>query len=726
MKSPASVSAVVHAIIVLMVSSLGGGWASVIAADAGRGDAGAQQPDRPITVAVKFVQVDVTVTDGRGRLVRDLPADAFELYEDGKPQQVSTFAVIDIPIERQGPPATNVASIEADVHSNLADSVGRVYVIILDDLHVHPLRSVRVKDAARVFIERHLSPNDRVAVVHTSGRPGLSQEFTSRRSLLLESVEKFVGRKMRSSVLERLEEYRRRADEPSRADLRMERVLDPLDAQRADQARRALKTLSNLGNLLSHASDRRKTVLLISEGIDYPLQQEASQTTSGLSAFTSPYAADVLREVQQAINAAARGNMSIYSLDPRGLAGTGDETIDVSTFPDNPHLGLSPGAFQAELQVAQDSLRMLSDQTGGVASVTSNDFAQAFNTIVGESSMYYMLGYRLPETGSDGRHRKIDVRVRRPGVSVRARTGYVAFARAASAPEVLTSSTEPSAVLRRFLNAPLASGSLPLRVFAAPFRGGTEASVLVGVEIGPWKLQLQEKAGVYVGLVEAAVAAFDQQGKFTDGDRQAVTLELRPETYKAVQSHGLRLLFRLRLPAGRYQLRAAAHSPAGTGASGSVFHDVDVPEFQKVPLAVSGLVLTAARAKEIPTAREDPALQSVLPAPPTGLRVFRPGDGLTALVEVYRGAEAASAKIDVVTTLRDAHGVRFETTKRVAPDSRRGHDGAFIYLVGVPLGDRLTVGSYILRVEARLESSPGRGAAREVPFEIVRPDPAPR
>jgi hypothetical protein len=94
------------------------------------------------------------------------------------------------------------------VQSNATASEGRAFVLVLDDLHVDALRSAPVREAAHQFIQRYVGPNDLLSVIHTSGRSDASQEFTPRSSLVLASLDKFVGRKLRSSVLERLEASR--------------------------------------------------------------------------------------------------------------------------------------------------------------------------------------------------------------------------------------------------------------------------------------------------------------------------------------------------------------------------------------------------------------------------------------------------------------------------------------------------------------------------------------
>ena len=121
----------------------------------------AQQPAPSVTfqVEVNFVDIDAVVTDERGNFVAGLGKDDFELFEDGKPQEISTFSLVDIPLpsarRRPAPPQCRPS---ADVRSNAQPISGRLYVIVLDDLNVAPLRSKVVVQAARQFIERNFGP----------------------------------------------------------------------------------------------------------------------------------------------------------------------------------------------------------------------------------------------------------------------------------------------------------------------------------------------------------------------------------------------------------------------------------------------------------------------------------------------------------------------------------------------------------------------------------------
>src|SRR5262249_42137529 len=149
---------------------------------------------------VDYVEVDVVVTDRQGQLVKDLKKEDFQVLEDGKAQSISAFTQVDIPVERADRPLYSPTALEPDVRTNEQPFDGRVYVMVVDDLHTRFGRTIRVKAAARQFIERRLGANDLMAVVHTAGPTDASQEFTNNKRLLLAAVDKTQGRKLDSAT----------------------------------------------------------------------------------------------------------------------------------------------------------------------------------------------------------------------------------------------------------------------------------------------------------------------------------------------------------------------------------------------------------------------------------------------------------------------------------------------------------------------------------------------
>ncbi|HEY6506376.1 MAG TPA: VWA domain-containing protein, partial [Vicinamibacterales bacterium] len=322
-------------------------------------------PDPPpvvFRVEVDYVEVDALVADAAGNVVSDLTAADFEVLEDGKPQKVSAFSYVNIPIERALRPLFADRPIEADVQTN-DHSEGRIYLLVLDDLHTDFTRSPRVKAAARRFIEQNFGVNDLAAVVFT-GRGEDAQDFTNNTRLLLRAIDKFNGRKLQSATVNRLQNIQ---VNPGTGGLSPG---DDIDQQeRAFRARNAMATIRRLAEFMGGVRGRRKALLLVGEGVDYNIYEAVGVLGSTASA--------VIMDTHDAIAAATRGNVAIYAIDPRGLQ-TGSEDLIVvsSTMPEQ---GAGLNSMQNELRLSQDSLRVLAANTGGFAAVNQNDLNDAFD-----------------------------------------------------------------------------------------------------------------------------------------------------------------------------------------------------------------------------------------------------------------------------------------------------------------------------------------------------------
>jgi VWFA-related protein len=652
-------------------------------------------------VEVNYVEVDATVTDAAGNLVSDLTAADFEVLEEGKPQKIAAFSLVNIPVERADRPLFAAAPIELDVQSNERAN-GRVYLVVLDDLHIHPLRSARVKVAARRFIERHFGTNDLAAIVYTSGRSDAGQEFTNNRRLLLASIDRFAGRKIRSATLDRLDQFR------STQGIRQEgeRVDDPNLAERGFHARNTLDSVRQLADFLAGVRGRRKAMLFISEGIDYNIND----------VFNNRDASTVMDSTREAIGAATRANVSIYSIDPRGLTAMGDEGIEVDSFPDDPTTGITSTSMLDELRLSQDSLRTLSDETGGFAAVNRNDFDGAFERVVRDNSTYYVLGYYPLNDRRDGRFRKIEVRVKRPGLQVRSRKGYQAPR--GRAPDTKADTPNASVAMRDAMNSPLPMAGIGMSVFAAPFKGtAPNATVAIAMELAAGRFKYAEKDGTFANNLEVGFTAIDTKGKTHAGDRNTINLTLKPETLERVKARGFRVISQIDLPPGRYQLRVGAAESGGQ--AGSVLYDLEVPDFYKAPLVMSGIAMTAASAGQTPTARSKDPLRDFLPGPPTAAREFQRADELALFAEVYENAPGAPAhKLDITTTVRSDDGrVVMQNQEERASTELKGGRGGYGFTTRIPLTD-FAPGRYVVHVEARSRTAPDKSVGRDVEIHV--------
>ncbi len=698
----------------------------------------AQAPSTPevtFKVEVNYVEEDVRVVDSDGQFVRGLTQQDFQVLEDGKPQKVQTFGMVDIPNTRPRRPlyfAPDALPIEPDVAVNKQVLDGRLYLIVLDDYHVAPLRTQNVRNLARRFVIEKLGPDDQAAVVVTSGLTRASQDFTQNRRLLLEAIDNFVGQKLPSSAVERNEKMSRQMDASGRPiddagdvitiDPSNRFVADDMATERMFQTRQALNSLRSLAEWMSAIQGRRKSLIYVSEGVDYNLFDIF--TGSDPSNFNFENFNMVQTETWDTVSAASRSNVQIYPVDPRGLTTMGQEDIEIGGLAAGVY-GLGPKQLGQELMTSQQNLRLLAEETGGVAFVGRNDFDEAFDRIVQENSSYYVLGYYSTNDKRDGKLRSISVRVAGyPDAQVTYRKRYAAprgrAPRNTAAGKPLDPSRTLTAELVSTMASPLPKVGIQLRVTAIAKKGvGKNSDVEVLIETLGRDLTFTEKNGTFINRLSLSVGVFNKQGKSVFAERPDVDLNLRPESHTRVMEHGVRLLRHLSLPPGRYQVRVAAQD-SGKVRQGSAHFDLDVPEFTKNPIALSGIALAATADRSLyspPKPGFDP-FNGLLPGAPSTLREFPVGSEIAAAVEVYDNKPAPAHGIDVTARVRADDGrVVFNRHEERSSDELHGTPGGFGYTFRIPL-QGWTPGLYVLEVEAKIRLNDAAPVARVIQFEV--------
>ena len=674
----------------------------------------AQQPaptPQPFRAETEAVEIDVRVVDEQGQLVSGLTADDFEVFEDGVRQSLRVVTPIDVPIVRR--PRTR-AAVERDTRSNRVPFDGRVYAIVLDDLHIHPLRANRAKLVVQQFVERHFAANDRAAVVVTSGRGDAMQELTGSAADVMRAVNAMQGRRLASAVVERIGAYFRLRnvgelnegeDEDggsSSSRTGPPAIEDPLEFERVYHARQTLTSLRDVARWLGSVPAPRKALIFVSEGIEYDLR----------NLVENRFASGLLADVQDAVAGAARSRTSIYAVDPRGLGGMEDEKAELSSLPDDT-TRLGQSAFAEALRVTQENLQVLAEQSGGFAIVNTNDLAGGFDRLVRENSHYYVLGYESTNSRRDGRFRRVEVKVARPGVRVVSRRGYYARREEPAAESRITP-------LRALLDSPLPVAGLPIDSHITVFRGADrKGSALVTIELGPG-LAFNQTDSVHRGHVDVAVVAIDQHGKVAATDDRGIDLNLRPQTRQRADAHGMRVTTRLALKPGRYHVRVAAHDRT-SGKGGSVTHDIEVPDYEEVPLALSPILVSSLTGLLKATATVDAELRGTLGLPPTAARIFTPRDEVTLFAELYDNRKKANDPVTILTTVTDEHGrVAFRQEEHLSAASIDPARRAYRHLAKMPLKD-LAPGQYVVEVRAQPTRGAAAAAVQQIPLEI-RPD----
>ena len=728
----------------------------------------AQAPQEPPSVTfqveVNYVDVDTIVTDEKGHFVTGLTRDDFEIFEDGKPQKIDVFSLVEIPVDKTGQFVATGRPATTDSKSNRHPFAGRLYVIVLDDFDISFSRSIQTRKAAREFVERHMAANDIAAVIHTSGRSDASQEFTNNKQLLFASIDKFSGRRMRSLALERLDNfYQQRAlgtDAPQEQDggsqpaPQQDRgsATEMSDFERSYRATVVLDTLKTASEFLASIRGRRKALIFFSEGIDYPFND----------IFGMRSASEVVRAIQDAISMAARSNVNYYTIDPRGLVGMTSEFMEMQGLISPEVTGGAPGSvdvsatgvsnahteLMAELRLSQDSLRTLAEESGGIASVNSNSLTTTFNRIVDANSRYYVIGYYPPTHPGDGKFHKIEVKVKnRPGLKVSARRGYASprgrtaeenkrdeaarRAREAKRPDANKTSEE----LRDVLIRPLQQSGLPFTVQAAVFKNTQkEASVALAIELDGDRMEFAppNEKGLFTNKIELSFYGLSAQGKALAGTRSMLDLIVRPETRDRVKAFGVRINPRISLPPGRYQLRIGARATV-SGQVGSVFYDLEVPDFRKEKLMMGGILVASARSQRTPSIQPDPVVAKLLPGAATSRREFSQGDMLGLYTEIYDNLSTQqSRRIDIAVRLLSESGSEVFVSRDeisngpgvVAPGAKPWE--IYGYSRQVSLKD-VPPGRYLLQIEAQVRGNidDAKPVSKETLITVVDNSPSP-
>lgn len=652
----------------------------------------APQQARPTFKArADYIEVDATVTDRSGRPVSDLTKDEFTILEGGVPRPVTAMSYVDVPVDIRAKHDTSAArEVTPDAATN--DRLdGRVFMIALDDREISQSRTGRAREAAEEFLDRYVGPNDLVGVVGSGVRRRNTQALSPDKALARRAIEEISGHRSDSSTSAgEADAIQIQSDANVAAGSRAAPSAFINQNERYQDGAASLETLANMAEYLGRIRGRRKALVWISEGVNYLIDDPNDPLAASLR---------VLRA--KAIDMANRGNVTVYGIDPRGMDSMGG--FIASAAPG------SAGSLAGETRVSQEALQVVSSQTGGFATINFNVYDKAFERILRDNSSYYVLGYYPDTSVPSGKPRTIEVKVSRPGVTVRGHRQYVAED---DKPGKAAVDRGTSPELADALASPLPVTGIPLRLTAASFKGsGAATSVALTIELDASKLPFSDAAGTHDDALELAIFAVNRDGTLAAGAHDRVDLKLGAN-YETVREQGIRLQRRLDVPPGRYRMLAGIRE-ANTGITGTVFQDLDVPDFSSDGLALSGIVLTSQSASAIPTARPDLTFKGVLPAPATALRTFPRTDTLTVFTELYDARKKAPDAVVVNTRVTSESGADVFS----AGEECEAGASAARCIVNIPLA-QLAPGRYVLSVTASTSKHGAPDAERSIVFSV--------
>jgi VWFA-related protein len=497
-------------------------------------------------IEVRVVNVEVVVTDRDGRRVPGLAAADFELLVDGKPVPIEYFSEI-----RDGALAPSMLQATADGEAAPVPTVGEQgrlrthYLVFVDDFFSIAQDRDRVLDRlGESFAE--LRQNDRVAVVAFDGKElALLTSWTADRAALGDALRRAKARPSfgNQRLTELRQNDRERGDRRDLELLQIERVqaaggelpdgpifpvtLDAVErgyaTRLAQQVERSV--LAATSALRSFAAPGgRKVMLLLSGGwpnspAEFTVNQFGAnvENLSGAALDSTLLGRDRLFE--PLVNTA---NLLGYTLYPVDVPGQDREVgTDASqSFTDLVRLGPSPsatagGTATAREQLVHDSLAYLAGETGGRALINA-ERDRALSEVIADTATFYWLGFTPDREENDATHR-IEVRVKRPGLSVRAREGFVDLSRQAEVTMMVESAL--------LFGDPPSARPLQLR-FGRPQGAGLGRMRLpleVGIPIG--EITLVDTGGTWVNRLEVRTVVMDEVGNRSETTLDQVDIE---------------------------------------------------------------------------------------------------------------------------------------------------------------------------------------------------------
>jgi VWFA-related protein len=445
---------------------------------------------------VELVTVDVTVVDGESRLVRDLKAEDFTVTVDDAPRRITSLQFIE-----QGARADAAATASPRVDappafgSNEGAAAGRLIVLVPDLDNIAQGGGKVVFDTVAKFVDG-LSPADRIALVPLGGgEPRV--DFTADRGRIREALLRAVGRRTRVFSLDQVTVGIEEAIAIERGDAQtLSTVLEreclpskPANCPRVvrDEARRIARdvpnearvALRNLASLIDAFGkmEGSKSLVLLSEGFVY----ESSTRSEFLRVAT----------------AAARGRVAIYAMQ------LDSALIDAST-------RRAPIASAADLDLRAAGLDQVVDLARGTRFRVTATGAGVFDRLSSELSGYYLLSFEPSGPDRDGKTHRIDVKVRRPGVSVRGRREFAVGAMAGRA------AVSPRDQVGALLRSPLPAVEVPLKVMAYSTRGeGSKVKLVIAAEI--------DRTATSPGAVSVGFELRDAKGRIAADSFEQIT-----------------------------------------------------------------------------------------------------------------------------------------------------------------------------------------------------------
>lgn len=724
---------------------------------------GAAPSDDVVRIITNLVQLDVVVTDKDGKQVTDLRPEDFEIIEDNDKQQITNFSHVALgpPVTISQPTSQPTTDVTSKGRTPVApaplrpEQVQRTIALVVDDLGISFESIISVKDALRKFVNEQMQPNDLVAILRTSRGIGSLQQFTSDKRQLLAAINSIswypsgraglspgpdidtqIGQDSTqgAQLINEMEEARAAVysvgtvqtlsrilqglkDLPGRKLLMLYSESFMLFTSQG----RNVQLLDALQKLTDRANQTSTVIYTIDAGGLNPLNLTASDRVSGISYTFNP---EAFGSVMQ-----PRNRVGSRRVDAPQSATAQAESDSAAAF--RRLEGLMQQKENSQYQ-SQTVLSLLAEQTGGTFTRNTNNLSLGTQRMLENETGYYLIGYRPkdttidPATGTRRLH-EIKVKVKRPGLRVRSRTGFYGVnLEASTASKPRTRDQQLAAAL----TSPFAASGIGLRItpiFGNDPKEGSYMRVLLHVDTRAMTFT-READGSHKAVMDVVAVNYGNEGKVVDQFSDTQTINVGVDAYQQMLKDGL--IFMLNVPtkkAGPMQLRVAIRD-AASERIGSASQFVQVPDLSSNRLALSGIYVSGSN-QSPPTAGSagSEVQKAVAPDPMAGpaLRRLQQGMILNYSYSIYNALLDGTGRPQLQAQMRlFREGKEVFTGKLLAFNPGQQTDTKRLLAGGrLLVGSNLIPGEHVLQVtvtDTLAKNKRQSTATQWIDFEIVK------
>jgi VWFA-related protein len=513
--------------------------------------------DSTFRIPVNVVLVAATVKDRTGNSVTDLTAKDFKIFDDGKPQTIHTFALESSGISNA--PIDQAAILTDKGISKRTNAPNpRLISIVIDDLTVYtPLHYAEIVQAVKDFIANDVGPNDHVAIL--SGSRKVQFPFSNDKAHLSEETEGLLRRLSLDwnfrfgsdeDALPDRAAWGIAHDEPQYMNVGpVARIKAKIQSPMVEfRTHNLIQTIKQHLRAFSHFSGT-KQVVLFSDG------------------FVAQPSTAPAQELQELIDLALRSGIRFNTISIRGVDKRGVSVEDK---------GIVYNWEQCEQQtddkIDQESvLAKIAAETGGNFFFADNNMSKGLREVATHQSSYYVLSYSIPPHAADGAYHKITLNVMRPGLQVNYRAGYY------STREELTFENRKKEDLLAALSEPGNMKEIPITLaynYAQELDSNYSVSFTANVDIH--SLRFLEEDQRRENQISLILVAFDEYDHYISGLEKVIDFRLLENSYTNLRQTGLRSRVELKLPVGRYKVKAVVREDV-QGKMGSITKSVEIP-----------------------------------------------------------------------------------------------------------------------------------------------------